>query len=122
MLALLGDCGPLGPGIPPAGDVELLLEGELLLDELDDELLLEELLLDELLDEELLDEELLDDEGDDGGDGICGVVGLLALGHPVSIRQQAEIAEASIRRAGRGRARVRNLGPRRSAAVWDLPY
>ncbi len=43
-------------------EVELLGEGKLLAELLEDELLDDELLDDELLDDELLDDELLDDE------------------------------------------------------------
>jgi hypothetical protein len=111
--------GDWDPGIwaPPAGvdeappllcdspllpcEDELELEGELL--ELDGELLeLDDWLLDEL-DEELLDDELLDDEDElDGGvgiEGVCGVVGVLALGQPVSTRHKlaAPIAASSVR-------------------------
>lgn len=81
---------------------ELELEGELL--ELDEELLEldDDWLLDEL-DEELLDDELLDDEDElDGGvgsEGVCGVVGVLALGQPVRTRHRpaAPTAVSSVR-------------------------
>lgn len=97
MLDPLAEDSPLSPWLP-----EELLEGELLL-ELDDELLLELL---ELL-EELLDDELLLEEDDDGElvlgvEGVWGVVGLLALGHPASNRQ-AQASPASLmagRRSG----------------------
>lgn len=93
MLDPLAEDSPLSPWLP-----EELLEGELLL-ELDEELLLELLeLLEELLDDELLLEE--DDGGEllgvEGGEGVCGVVGLLALGHPASNRQ-AQASPASLR-------------------------
>lgn len=102
---MLAVCCPwelLEPGIPPEGGIGLLLPGDELLDELeeleDDELLCDELLEDELLDDELLDdellEELLEDEDGEGGVGICGVVGLLALGQPVSTKQAAVTAAA----------------------------
>ena len=64
-----------------------LLDEELLLEELLDELLEDELL--ELLEDELLEEELLGEEGALvlGVEGVCGVVGLLALGQPLRSRQ-----------------------------------
>lgn len=65
------------------------LPDELLLAELlPEELLLDELLLDELLLDELLLDELLGELGDGrealGGEGMLGVVGVLALGQPLS--------------------------------------
>jgi hypothetical protein len=93
---------------------ELLEEGlELLGGELLDEELLE-------LDEELLelDEELLEleeellEEGEDGlevgVEGVCGVVGLLALGQPLSSRQ-AQASPASCN-AVRDVALINNVG------------
>lgn len=84
----------------PGGE---LLDEELL--ELDEELL--------ELDEELLelDEELLE-EGEDGlelgVEGVCGVVGLLALGQPLSSRQ-AQASPASCN-AGRDFPLINNVG------------
>ena len=91
---------PLWPWLP--GGLPGLLCGELLPELLDEDELLEEL-LEELLDEELLLDGLLDGEellgglegglleGDEGlelgVDGGCGVVGLLALGHPARSAQ-----------------------------------
>ena len=84
---------PFEEALSLCSPAELLEEGlELLGGELLDEELLE-------LDEELLelDEELLE-EGEDGlevgVEGVCGVVGLLALGQPLSSRQ-AQASPAS---------------------------
>ena len=76
---------------PPAVE---LLEDELLLELLEEELDDDELLL-ELLEDELLEDELLL-----GVDGVCGVVGLLALGQPLRTRQA---------QAGRARRASQNL-------------
>ena len=89
-----GDELPDSPSLPDGG-----LPDEALLGLLLEELLLEELLLEELL---LLLEELLDDEeelelGVDGGVGVCGVVGLLALGQPLSKTQAAAMAASFAR-------------------------
>ena len=76
------DDGLLELWLPDGGLLELWL--------LDDWLLEDELLGEELLGEELLGEELLELElelGELGGCGIVGVVGLLALGQPVSTIQ-----------------------------------
>ena len=70
------------------GADEVLLELWLLLGLwLLDDWLDDELLDGWLLEEELLEEELLELELELGGVGGCGVVGLLALGQPVSARQ-----------------------------------
>jgi hypothetical protein len=87
-----GDELPDSPALPDGGLPDEALLG----------LLLEELLLGELLLlEELLLEELLDDEelelGVDGGVGVCGVVGLLALGQPLSNTQALAMAASFAR-------------------------
>ena len=71
------DDGLLELWLPDGGLLELWL--------LDDWLLEDELLGEELLGEELLELEL--ELGELGGCGIVGVVGLLALGQPVSTIQ-----------------------------------
>jgi hypothetical protein len=107
---------PIDPGegmgklpAPAEPDVPVLTDGpdpegvdaelEELLGELDE---LEPLLEDELFDEELLEEELLEEEllgGDITGridtDGIDGVVGMLALGQPVSVITTAVMQQTS---------------------------
>lgn len=96
-------CSPAGEELP---DCPSLPEGglpdELLLEE--DELLLDELLLEELLllDEELLEDGLPEEEGGvelgvDGGVGVWGVVGLLALGQPLSNTQAPAMAASFAR-------------------------
>ncbi len=101
---------PLLPWAPPLLEDELLLPEAPLLEALDElELALLEL---ELLELELLELELLLDddeplapellelllEGLLGGEGICGVVGLDALGQPASTRQAQLNAIGSARR------------------------
>ena len=110
---LPGLCAPpLAPALPwlglPPEDAPGLLWAPLLDEELLDDELLEDELLEELLEDLLL--ELLDEDEDDedglladgvlgvGSDGVCGVVGLLAEGQPVSSTQPLIAATASARR------------------------
>jgi hypothetical protein len=90
LLPWLPDCCEEAPPGEELPDWPWLLLGDWLL--LDEELLLDWLLEDELLElleDELLEEELLGEEGALvlGVEGVCGVVGLLALGQPLRTRQ-----------------------------------
>ncbi len=93
------DVPALADGPDPEG-IDGELDGRLA--ELDE---LEPLLEDELFDEELLEEELLEEEllgvDEAGGidtDGIDGVVGMLALGQPVSVMTAVATKQRPTRR------------------------